>query len=247
MNGFKSIKILQFVFHLLLPLSILGQHTFPSDTFQTDIGEVKLTLIGHGSLMFEMNDFVIHVDPSRSAADYKLLPKANLILITHQHRDHCDPFAIEDVALANAKIITTKSARDVINKGDILYNYQSTTVNGIQIDAVPAYNIGNSTHHEMYHPKGEGNGYVLTIGSKRFYVAGDTDNIPEMKDLKKIDVAFMPMNLPHTMSPEMVADGISKFHPKILYPYHHRGTNINKLFLLLNNDHGTEVRIRKIY
>jgi L-ascorbate metabolism protein UlaG (beta-lactamase superfamily) len=197
--------------------------------------------------MFEMKNYVIHVDPSRTTADYKLLPKANLILITHQHPDHCDPFAIEDVALGNVRIITTKSARNIINKGEILYNYQSITVNGIQIDAVPAYNMGNSVHHDMYHPKGEGNGYVLTIGSKRFYVAGDTDNIPEMKNLRNIDVAFMPMNLPNTMTPEMVADGISKFHPKILYPYHHRGTNVNKLFQILNTDLTTEVRIRKIY
>ncbi len=246
MKGFNSFKILQLVFLLSLPISIYGQDSFTSDIFKTDIGEVRLTLIGHGSLMFEMKDYVIHVDPSRTTTDYKLLPKANLILITHQHPDHCDPFAIEDVALGNVKIITTKSARNIINKGEILYNYQSITVNGIQIDAVPAYNMDNGVRHDVYHPKGEGNGYVLTIGSKRFYVAGDTDNIPEMNNLQNIDVAFMPMNLPNTMTPEMVADGISKFHPKILYPYHHRGTNVNKLFQILNTNL-TEVRIRKIY
>ncbi len=240
-------KIPLLVFLVVLPEHVDGQQIFPSDKFQTDQGEVELTLIGHGSLMFEMEDYVIHVDPSRMAADYQALPKADLILITHQHPDHCDPFAIDDVSKQGTRIIVSQSARNRLHKGDILHNNQSITINNIQIDAVPAYNLEDGTHHEMFHPKGEGNGYVLTIGLKRFYVAGDTDNIPEMKTLKNIDVAFMPMNLPYTMTPEMVAEGISKFHPKILYPYHHRGTNVNKLFQLLNNDSSTEVRIRKIY
>jgi len=126
-------------------------------------------------------------------------------------------------------------------------NGDSREVNGIRIDAVPAYNIVHKrSDGQPYHPEGQGNGYILTMGSKRIYVAGDTENTPEMKALKNIDVAFLPMNLPYTMSPEMVADAAKTFRPKILYPYHYGQTDPKELVALLKDEKGIEVRIRKL-
>jgi L-ascorbate metabolism protein UlaG (beta-lactamase superfamily) len=119
-------------------------------------------------------------------------------------------------------------------------------INNIIIEAVPAYNIVNErAPGQPYHPKGVGLGYILTIGGKRFYIAGDTENTPEMKALKNIDVAFLPMNLPYTMTPEMVADAARAFRPKILYPYHFGDTNTEEIVKLLK-DSGIEVRIRNL-
>ncbi len=121
------------------------------------------------------------------------------------------------------------------------------TVGGLRIEAVPAYNIVHKRPNgQAYHPKGDGNGYVVTFGDKRVYIAGDTENIPEMKNLKKIDVAFLPMNVPYTMTPEMVADAAKTFKPGILYPYHYGQMDPNTLVNLLKDSKQTEVRIRKM-
>jgi len=121
------------------------------------------------------------------------------------------------------------------------------TVMGLKIEAVPAYNIVHMRRENMpYHPKGDGNGYIITFGNKRVYVAGDTENIPEMKALKDIDIAFLPMNLPYTMSPEMVADAAKAFKPKILYPYHYGRTDTSKIVKLMKGVKGIEVRIRDL-
>ena len=121
------------------------------------------------------------------------------------------------------------------------------TVKGIRIEAVPAYNIVHKRPNgQPYHPKGVGNGYVLTFGDKRVYVAGDTENIPEMKALRGIDIAFLPMNLPYTMTPEMVADAAQAFQPKVLYPYHYGETDPSELVKLLEGQKGIEVRIREM-
>ena len=118
--------------------------------------------------------------------------------------------------------------------------------NGIKIEAVPAYNIKHErSPGNPFHPKGEGNGYILTLGNKRIYIAGDTENIPEMAALKNIDVAFLPMNLPYTMTPEMVADAVKMFSPGILYPYHYGDTDTSKLLPLVDPAK-TEVRIRNL-
>jgi L-ascorbate metabolism protein UlaG (beta-lactamase superfamily) len=126
-------------------------------------------------------------------------------------------------------------------------NGDRQTVMDIDIEAVPAYNLVHKRENgEFYHPKGEGNGYVLTFGDTRVYVAGDTENIPEMKALEDIDIAFLPMNLPYTMSPEMVVDAVSAFKPKVLYPYHYGDTDVSELIDLLKENVDTEVRIRKM-
>ena len=119
------------------------------------------------------------------------------------------------------------------------------TVQGFKIEAVPAYNLVHMRSKGVpYHPKGVGNGYVITLGDKRIYVAGDTENIPELKDLSAIDVAFLPMNLPYTMTPEMVTEAALSFQPKILYPYHFGDTEPSKLVELLKGHSEIEVRLR---
>ena len=134
-----------------------------------------------------------------------------------------------------------------MNGGIVMKNGDVRTLEGIMIEAVPAYNIaGKRENGQPYHPKGAGNGYILTVGDKRVYVAGDTEKIPEMKGFRNIDIAFLPMNLPYTMTPEMVADAAKMIMPKVLYPYHTGDTDIAQLTALMKDQKGIEVRIRKM-
>ncbi len=220
---------------------------FEQDTIHTGAGELKILFIGHGTLMFEFNGKFIHVDPVSREADYTKLPKADLILITHEHGDHLDPKAINIIRKEGTKIILTKICAERVTGGIVMQNGDERNIQGLKIEAVPAYNIVHKRSNGMaFHPKGEGNGYVITFGDKRVYVAGDTENIPEMKRLREIDIAFLPMNLPYTMTPEMAADAAKAFNPKILYPYHYGQTDPNRLVNLLKDSKATEVRIRKM-
>lgn len=219
---------------------------FEEDVIKTDAGDLKITFIGHGTLMFGYQGKTIHVDPIGSAADYSKMPKADIILVTHEHGDHLDPKAIEVLRKDQTKILLTKACAEKVAGGTVMKNGDVLTVLGLKIEAVPAYNIVQKRPDgEPFHPKGRGNGYIINFGKTRVYVAGDTENTPEMKQLKKIDVAFLPMNLPYTMTPEMVADAAKAFGPRILYPYHYGETDPNKLVDLLK-DAKIEVRIRKM-
>jgi len=220
---------------------------FESDVIQTSRGDLKITFIGHGTLMFEFNGKIIHVDPVSSEGDYSKLPKADLVLITHEHGDHLDVQALALIKKDETDIVLNENSAKRINEGIVMKNGDVKTVQGLNIEAVPAYNIVSKRSSGVpYHPKGNGNGYVITFGDRRVYVAGDTENVPEMKKLKDIDIAFLPMNLPYTMSPEMVADAAKTLKPRILYPYHYGNTDTKKLVKLLKNVKGIEVRIRKM-
>jgi len=220
---------------------------YEQDVIPTSAGDLKATFFGHASLMFEFNKLAVYVDPVGNTADYSKLPKADLILLTHEHGDHLDPKTIDLLKGSATEIILTAKAADKLKSGTVMANGQVLTRKGIKIEAVPAYNIVNMRSPGMpFHPKGEGNGYVLTFGDKRVYVAGDTENIPEMKNLKAIDVAFLPMNLPYTMTPEMTADAARTVKPKILYPYHYGETDTSKLVNLLKDARDIEVRIRRL-
>ena len=154
---------------------------------------------------------------------------------------------IRKISKNGTKVVMTPLCAAKLAGGIVLKNGESATVDGIRIEAVPAYNLVHMRSPGMpYHPKGVGNGYVLTFGDKRVYIAGDTENIPEMKALGRIDVAFLPMNLPYTMTPEMVADAARMVKPKILYPYHTTDTDTSKLQPLLKDEKGIEVRIRRM-
>ena len=200
----------------------------PTDRIATSAGPLDLTFLGHGTLMLTFKDTVLHIDPYSTVADYAALPRADLILLTHDHADHLD-----EKALA------------LVQGGLILKNGETRTVRGITVTAVPAYNL---VHHrdngEPFHPRGVGNGYLLDFGDTRLYVAGDTENTPEMAALKDVDIAFLPMNLPYTMTPEMVADAARAFRPRILYPYHYGDTDPQRLVELLRDQADIEVRIR---
>lgn len=217
------------------------------DTIATKAGELKITFLGHATLMFDFGGKVVHVDPWSRLADYARLPKADLVLITHEHPDHLDPKAVAVVRSENTKVVLTKACEDKVPGGIVMKNGDTQTIQGFKVEAVPAYNIVQKRDDgQPFHPKGVGNGYVVTFGQTRVYVAGDTENTPEMKKLEKIDIAFLPMNLPYTMTPAMVADAARAFQPKILYPYHYGQTDPNELVNLLKDSKNIEVRIRKM-
>jgi len=222
-------------------------YAFEKDIIATSSGDLEITFIGHGSLMMKVNNIVVHVDPYGALADYALLPKADVLLITHEHRDHLDPGAIDKIRTADTKVYLSAACAEKLSGGTIMKNGDTESVSGIGIEAVPAYNLVHRRDSgEPYHPKGRGNGYVLTVGGKRLYIAGDTENIPEMKALKNIEIAFLPMNLPYTMTPDMVADAARTFKPHILYPYHYGDTDTSLIVKLLKNDAGIDVRIRRM-
>jgi L-ascorbate metabolism protein UlaG (beta-lactamase superfamily) len=220
---------------------------FEKDVFTAAGGDLEITFIGHGSLIFSHGGKVIHVDPVSAEADYTKLPKADLIAVTHDHSDHLDAAALAALKKPGTETVAGPTCAGKAPGAVILKNGQSRKVQGIAIEAVPAYNIRHMrAPGHPFHPKGEGNGYVFTFGDKRVYVAGDTENIPEMADLKNIDIAFLPMNLPYTMTPEMAADAARVFRPKVLYPYHYGDTDATKLAELLKGEKGIEVRIREM-
>ena len=229
------------------PAQEAAKKAFEMDKFKTSAGELEITFIGHGTLMFKHAGKVIHVDPVTREADYTKLPKADLVLITHEHGDHLDLEALNAVRKLGTIVALTETCAKKFDESVVLKNGEAVTMHGVRIEAVPAYNIVNKRGDgTAYHPKGVGNGYVLTFGDKRVYVAGDTENTPEMAQLQKIDIAFLPMNLPYTMTPEMVAEAARSFKPKIVYPYHYGNTDTSKLQELLQDDKGIEVRIRKM-
>ena len=243
---------------LLITFAILAfsftanaEEPFEKDTIKTSAGNLEITFIGHGTLMFAFGGKIIHVDPWTSRADYTKLPKADLILVTHEHGDHFDIKAIETVQTEKTVLVYTELCANQFEKSDddavVMKNGDSKIIGGLEIKAVPAYNIVHKRESGAhFHPKGDGNGYIITFGDKKVYVAGDTDNTPEMKQLKDIDIAFLPMNLPYTMTPEMVADAELAFKPKNLYPYHFGNTVTSIIVNLLKDTKEIDVRIRNM-
>lgn len=220
---------------------------FESDTIETSEGKLEITFVGHGTLMFAFGGQVIHVDPVSQEADYGRMPKADLILITHEHGDHLDPAAIAAIRNEGTTIVLTEKCAAKVAGGIVMKNGDTRKVGRLAIEAVPAYNIVHKRlTGQPFHPRGDGNGYIVTFGDKRLYIAGDTENTPEMKALEGIDVAFLPMNLPYTMTPEMVADAARAFRPRILYPYHFGKTDTAQLVKLLAGEKDIDVRIRRM-
>ena len=242
-----TLVALPLVFSLVASRAAGPKSEFEKDVLKTSAGDLSMTFIGHASLMFGFQGKTIYIDPVSQYADYATLPKADLILVTHNHGDHFDPRAIAAVSKNGTIVILTKACGDAIQGSVVMNNGDSRSELGIGIEAVPAYNLVHKRDNGApFHPKGEGNGYVLTFGKTRVYIAGDTENTPEMKALKGIDCAFLPMNLPYTMTPEMVADAAMAFKPKILYPYHYGDTDPAKLVALLKGEKEIDVRIRSL-
>lgn len=220
---------------------------YATDRIETAIGNLEITFIGHGTLMFTFGELVIHVDPVSEVGDYSQLPKGDIILITHEHHDHFDPQTIDLLRKDDTVLMLPETCAAQIKKGIVMKNGNVRMIRGLNVEAVPAYNMVHMRKPgNPFHPKGTGNGYVISFSDKKVYVAGDTENTPEMKQLTGIDIAFLPMNLPYTMTPEMVADAATPFKPKILYPYHFGDTDTSKLLELLKENPEIEVRIREM-
>jgi L-ascorbate metabolism protein UlaG (beta-lactamase superfamily) len=218
-----------------------------SDTIKTSRGDLVIHFLGHSSLIILWGGRTIHVDPVSVEADYTTLPRADMIIITHEHFDHLDLKAVDHIKTAATLIVGSAEVGKQIPETIVMKNGDTRSVDGLTIEAVPAYNIKHMrAPGKPFHPKGVGNGYVVTFGDLRLYIAGDTENIPEMKKLQNIDIAFLPMNLPYTMTPEMVADAAGMFRPKVLYPYHQGETDTAKLLALMKDEKDIDVRIRKM-
>jgi len=216
------------------------------DKFETSAGEVEITPIHHASLMISAGGKSIEIDPW-SQGNYDGLPKADLILVTDIHGDHLDKAEIAKLSKDGTKIIAPAAVAAQVPGAQALANGASTDWGGWKIEAVPMYNVKRGpAPGKFYHDKGRGDGYVLTYGGKRFYIAGDTEGTPEMRGLKNIDVAFVPMNLPYTMPPEEAAEAVRALHPKIVYPYHYKGSDLSVFEKALAGS-GIEVRIRDWY
>ena len=231
---------------MVIPMTSMARGAYEKDVISTSKGNLEITFIGHGSLMFRFDGKTIHVDPWSRLADYSKLPVADIILLTHAHQDHLDLKAITDLRTDITEMVMTEECRARVDGGIVMMNGDVETVKGIRIKAVPAYNTVHMRGEGIpFHPEGIGNGYVISFGDRNVYVAGDTENIPEMKALTNINIAFLPMNLPYTMTPEMAADAAKTFRPDILYPYHYGDTDTSKIVDLLKNEK-IEVRIRKM-
>ncbi len=233
-------------FLLAATAALTAQPRRPVEEFQTSAGTLTITPIRHASMMIQAGGQVIHVDPW-SQGNYDGLPKAGLILITDIHGDHLDPKAIALVKKEDTRILAPKAVAATVTEATVISNGETQKIGPWTIEAVPMYNLKRGpSEGKLFHDKGRGNGYVLTYGGKRIYIAGDTENIPEMRALKNIDVAFIPMNLPYTMPPEEAAAAVRAFSPKVVYPYHYRGSDTT-VFKNALKDTNIDVRLRDWY
>lgn len=216
-----------------------------SDRFDTGRGSLEIVFLGHASLAFSFQGNVVYVDPVTRYGEFAAYPGAALALVTHEHGDHLDAAALAALGGPKTRVVAPAATRAKLGYGEVLEHGKRIEAAGISAAAVPAYNT--SAGKTGYHPKErKDNGYVLEVGSLRIYVAGDTEPIPEMADLGKIDIAFLPMNQPYTMTPEQVAAAVRTIKPRILYPYHFGETDTGELLKLLAGETGTEIRIRKL-
>jgi len=217
------------------------------DTVPTAAGEVTIHPIEHASLVLGFGEAVIYLDPVGGAALYQDLPPPTAILVTHGHGDHFDLPTLEAIA-GSVPILTSQEVFDKLPEAlkanaTALANGDEADLEGIAVRAIAAHNI--TEDRMQYHPVGVGNGYVLTLGDKRVYVAGDTEPTEDMLGLTDIEVAFLPMNLPYTMTPEQAVDAINTFKPAIVYPYHYGESDLSMLEAGIG-DH-TELRLRNWY
>jgi len=231
---------------LVFAAAASAQMAHPVQTFDTSAGAVKITPVYHASLEIEAGGKVIIVDPAKPA-NFAGLPQADLILITDIHGDHLDADLIKAESKAGTEIIAPAAVAKTVTTAKVIGNGEKTTWGAWTIEAIPMYNLTRGpAAGKLFHDKGRGNGYVLTYGGKRFYFSGDTENIPEMRALKNIDVAFVCMNLPYTMTAEEAAEAVKAFHPKVVIPYHYKGQD-TAVFKKALDGTGIDVRLLEWY
>lgn len=227
-----------------------GMHTttdtYEMDVFKTKSGKtVKIHALIHSSIRIEYDSKEILIDPvmklGNTAINYSAIPKADYILVTHEHHDHFDKEAIKQLTDDTTQLVTNQQCADILGYGQVMTNGQCLTLGDMTIEAVPAYNTSNA--RTQFHPKGRDNGFILTLDGFRIYIAGDTEDIPEMENIKDIDIAFLPCNQPYTMTAEQLVKAAKVIRPKVLFPYHYGQTDISTIPLQLKED-GIDVRIR---
>ncbi|SPE33310.1 putative metal-dependent hydrolase [Candidatus Sulfopaludibacter sp. SbA3] len=209
--------------------------------FSTSSGTLQLTPIQHASLIIKAGGKVMYIDPAQGS--YDGLPQADYILITDIHGDHMAPALVAKLKKAYTVILAPKAVAAQVPGCTVISNGETQTLGAFKIEAIPMYNLKPGGFHE----KGRGNGYILTYGGKRFYFSGDTEGTPEMKALKNIDVAFVCMNLPYTMTPEAAAEAVRAFHPAVVYPYHYSKEENAAAFAKAMAGSGVEVRLLNWY
>jgi L-ascorbate metabolism protein UlaG (beta-lactamase superfamily) len=214
------------------------------EEFNTSAGAVEITPIQHASLMLKAGGKVMYVDPAQGK--YDGLPQADYILITDIHGDHLAPAVVDKLKKSGTVILAPKAVAATLPGCTVISNGETKTIGDFKVEAIPMYNLKPAANGTFMHEKGRGNGYVLTYGGKRFYFSGDTEGTPEMRALRNIDVAFVCMNLPYTMSPEAAAEAVRAFHPAIVYPYHYSQSDLT-IFSKALAGTGIDVRIRDWY
>lgn len=229
---------------------------YQGDQITAKKGNISIHPILHASMVLQWNGKTIYIDPYGGATRYAAYPKPDLVLITDVHGDHMNKKTLADLDLSNTEIIVPLAVKDKlgktikVKKTRTLANGKKLKIMGIKIKAIPMYNLPETA--KTRHPKGRGNGYIITLGGKRLYISGDTEDIKEMRALKHIDVAFVCMNLPYTMKVSNAASAVLDFKPKVVYPFHFRGKNgfsdVKKFKQLVNKGNKKiEVRLREWY
>ncbi len=244
MFQFRSSKTAAIGAAVVLTTALVGAQA--KDTIPASGGNITVIPINHATVEFQHAGKTILVDPTPQGS-YTGLEGPDLILITDIHGDHMDPATVDKVKKQGTTIVVPQAVADKI-PGTVMKNGEKKTVAGVEIEAVPMYNIQRGpAAGQVFHDKGRGNGYILTLGGKRIYLSGDTECTPEVKALKDIDVAFLSMNLPYTMPTSEAAECVKAFKPKIVYPYHYRGQTLQEFADALKGTAGVEVRIRDWY
>ena len=245
--GYKAVNLLGGIMAWKVTRRPVTTDTYEVDVFQTKSGKtVKFHALVHASIRIAYDGKEIEIDPvtklGNKTINYAAMPKADYLLVTHEHRDHFDQEAITLLSSDKTRFITNQRCADMSGAGEVMKNGDKLQIaDDISIEAVPAYNTTEG--HLQFHPKGRDNGYILTIDGLRVYVAGDTEDIPEMAAIKDIDIAFLPCNQPYTMTTEQLVKAARMVKPKVLFPYHYGQTDVSGIPALLKGE-GIDVRIR---
>ena len=236
---------------LLMSVSAFAQ----SDEIKTNKGTLTITPVLHGTVAFQWAGLTVFVDPYGGAELFSEMPPPDVVFITDIHGDHLNQETLDGLDLSKASLVVPQAVADQLPeamkaKAKVLANGESSELKGLKIEALPMYNLPESA--ESRHTKGRGNGYIINFGGQRIYISGDTSDIPEMRNLKDIDVAFVCMNMPYTMSVEQAADAVTDFKPSIVYPFHYRGqgglADVDKFRELVTAEtKNVDVRLRKWY
>jgi len=231
-----------------LAIGIAAAQEISGDRIPTGSGNLVVHPINHATFAMGWDGKTIYVDPVGGGERFSDLPGPDLVLITDIHGDHLDVETLQAVAGEDTRIVAPAAVveqlpEDLKSKATVLANGETTTLLGLEVEGVPMYNL--TQDRLKYHEKGRGNGYVVTLGGLRVYISGDTEDIPEMRALQNIDVAFICFNLPYTMTPEQAASAVREFAPDIVYPYHFRGSDVDEFARLVGDV--SEVRVRDWY